>query len=291
MLVYGYFLLSIYTGNHLSICIFVHFRWGFVTHGCIDGASRLITYLSCGTNNRSSTVLSLFVQACVKYGLPTRARCDHGGENVKVGLFMNLLRAPDSTNGIITGVSVHNQRIERLWRDVFLQIISVFYGIFYKLEDEGKLDSENSTHLYALQRVFLPRIQHHLRRFQIAWNNHGIRTEHQKTPEQLWLAGMLQNINSGHTAVNYVFSQDVPCVSKNLSNSLEHFGLNLEQFNNMEDTNGNMELPRNTIDLPVGEVDDIFNEILLESGDLEPKCLYSIFVDKLEEAISEIAIE
>ena len=33
-------------------------RWGFVIHGCIDGFSRIITFLRCSTNNRSDTVMS-----------------------------------------------------------------------------------------------------------------------------------------------------------------------------------------------------------------------------------------
>lgn len=34
-------------------------RWGFVVHGCIDGFSRMITYLKCATNNKASTVLDI----------------------------------------------------------------------------------------------------------------------------------------------------------------------------------------------------------------------------------------
>lgn len=37
-------------------------RWGFVIHGCIDGFSRIITFLRCSTNNRSDTVMSYFVR-------------------------------------------------------------------------------------------------------------------------------------------------------------------------------------------------------------------------------------
>ncbi|CAL8406534.1 unnamed protein product [Arctogadus glacialis] len=47
-------------------------RWGFVTHGAIDGYSRLITYLSCSTDNRSTTVLSQFLKATCLYALPSR---------------------------------------------------------------------------------------------------------------------------------------------------------------------------------------------------------------------------
>lgn len=38
-------------------------RWGLVIHGCIDGYSRLVTYLRCATNNRANTVLLNFLNA------------------------------------------------------------------------------------------------------------------------------------------------------------------------------------------------------------------------------------
>ena len=37
----------------------------------------------------------------------------------------------------ITGRSVHNQRIERFWRDLFSGCISLFYNLFYMLEDRN----------------------------------------------------------------------------------------------------------------------------------------------------------
>lgn len=87
-------------------------RWAFVTHGCIDGFSRIITFLKCNVDNRSSTVLTEFVSACSYYGLQSRVRSDHVNENTQMALFLNLLR-----NGShhITGKSTHDQRIVRLW--------------------------------------------------------------------------------------------------------------------------------------------------------------------------------
>lgn len=42
-------------------------RWRFVVHGCVDGFSRMIPYLSCANNNRAATVLSLFRKATTEF--------------------------------------------------------------------------------------------------------------------------------------------------------------------------------------------------------------------------------
>ena len=38
----------------------------------------------------------------------------------------------------ITGSSVHNQRIERLWRDLWNAVACDFYYTFQEMEDQGK---------------------------------------------------------------------------------------------------------------------------------------------------------
>ena len=83
----------------------------------------------------------------------------------------------------LTGKSVHNQKIERLLRDVYSKVLQVFYQTFYALADSWALDPGNQPHTYCLQHVSLPLINE-LERRRVIHNSQGVRPGH-RTPEQL----------------------------------------------------------------------------------------------------------
>ncbi len=166
-------------------------RWRFVIHGSIDGFSRTIIYVACTDNNRSETVLQLFTDSIRHYGVPNHVRSDHGGENVEVWRYMIAAHNNDYSC-VITGSSVHNERIERLWRDVHRCVGSVFSQIFRSLESDGLLDPLNEVDLYCLHLIFLPRINKCISGFVDSWNHHPLSTEGNRTPYQLFFEGMLQ---------------------------------------------------------------------------------------------------
>ncbi|XP_062588654.1 uncharacterized protein LOC134250306 isoform X2 [Saccostrea cucullata] len=175
-------------------------RWNIVVHGGIDGYSRMITYLRASSCNTSKGAACFFLKGVNRYGIPSRVRADSGREFVDVGRFMTAINGTDR-GSFITGKSVHNQRIERLWRDVYMKVLVIYYRLFHYMEDKQVLDVNNPVHRFALHYTFIPRIDAALKDWSIVHNNHRLRTENNKTPQMIWLESLAFNANSNSTAV------------------------------------------------------------------------------------------
>lgn len=171
-------------GNHKLI------KWRFVIHGCIDAYSRTVVFLHCSDNNRASTVLASFTRACEDYGLPTKICTDLGGENIETWRYM--IEQQETPSAVITGSSTHNERVERLWRDVYRCVGVLFADTFRQLECEGNLDSLNEIDLFCLHYVFKPRINSTLKAFRESWNNHSLSSCNNQTPNQLFISGAVR---------------------------------------------------------------------------------------------------
>lgn len=68
---------------------------------------------------------------------------------------------------VVTGSSIHNQRIERLWRYACM----------------------NEVDIFCLHQVYLPRVNDFLHQFAENWNN--LSSEHSQTPNQLFIEGIV----------------------------------------------------------------------------------------------------
>ena len=144
----------------------------------IDGYSRMVVALRCANNNEASTVLQLFQEAVELYGLPSRLRSDRGSENVDVADFMIAQRGA-GRGSFICGRSVHNQRIECMWRDVFSGCTMLYYQLFYYMEENDILNVDDELQLFCLHYIFLPRINKNI------WNHHPLGTESNLSPLQI----------------------------------------------------------------------------------------------------------
>lgn len=207
-------------------------KWKLVTHGGIDGFSRLITFLRCSNNNTSETC---FMKATHQFGTPSRVRSDHGTENVGVWRFMEEVRG-SGRNSYIAGRSVHNCRIERLWRDVYTSVASTYAAY---MEQEGILNPDTDADIFCLHYIFIPRINNSLSSFKEAWKNHPLSTEGNRSPLQLYTGGSLGNP---------LFEEEV---------DLTTYGVDYETLSDETEGEESVVVPVVDVGLSAAELDDL----------------------------------
>ena len=88
-------------------------------------------------------------------------------------------------NSFIAGSSTRNQRIGRLWCDVFRCVCQHFYYKFDAVEERSILDVENPIDLFCLHLVFTEKINNSLQEFKQMFNNHRLSTGKEWTPNQI----------------------------------------------------------------------------------------------------------
>jgi len=171
-------------------------RWKFVIAGGVDGFSRFVVYLKCIDNNRAITLCGCFLEAVQKYGKPLNVRSDQGMENLEIAEYMLA-----NGRNMVTGKSTHNQRVERMWKDIYEGVLCSYYVVFYYMEDEGLLDPLNDCHIFSLHFVFMPNINQKLSIWNEAWSNHRLRTVN-SSPRRLFLAGAINaDISNGQPTI------------------------------------------------------------------------------------------
>lgn len=103
-------------------------------------------------------------------------------------LFLFFFYVYTEKTSYITGRSVHNQRIKRLWRDVWCAVTSNYYAAFQYLQKIGALDPDNEKDLICLHYVMVPRLNVDLNLFRWVWDRHPLSSEGNRSPQQLWVS-------------------------------------------------------------------------------------------------------
>ena len=105
---------------------------------------------------------------------------------------------------------------------VYSKVLQVYYQTFHALEGSRALDPGNPLHIYCLQHVCLPLINAELERLRVVHNNQGVRTEGHRTPEQLWLSGILSQRGSSGTAIqNSMAEHDIAAIAQSVCHVLD----------------------------------------------------------------------
>ena len=97
----------------------------------------------------------------------------------------------------------------------------------------------NEIHLYALQYVFLPRINESLEEFKNQWNHHNLRTSQHLTPLALWHTGML-NMHEESSIIDW-----------------ETYGVDTDSSMIETDTNNNVVVPTYETELSEQELQEL----------------------------------
>ncbi|KAF9016175.1 hypothetical protein BDZ89DRAFT_1217857 [Hymenopellis radicata] len=126
----------------------------------------------------------------------------------------------------IWGRSVHNIRIERLWRDVTRGFGKKWKTFLKDLEKNFGLNPDLDEHIWLLHFLFLGGLNDDASAWAEAWNSHKlrIRDERSRSPRDMFLFGVLQN---GYRNLAETFNPDSEAIA-----NLDYYGVD---WDDMED--------------------------------------------------------
>jgi len=156
--------------------------YGFPIHGCIDGYSRKMIWLTfVKSNNDPYTVGKLYFDAVEEMGrAPNRVRTDCGTENVFISASQCFLRRDHNDDHAgekahIYGSSHHNQRIEAWWSQFRKMKTQYMMTFFRKMVTSGEYNADDEIQKACIQFCFGDLIQSELDNCKEFWNSHYIR--------------------------------------------------------------------------------------------------------------------
>ncbi|KAK0490172.1 hypothetical protein EDD18DRAFT_1080622 [Armillaria luteobubalina] len=95
-------------------------------------------------------------------------------------------------NSYIWGRSMHNTRVERMWRDTTVAFSNKWKGFFYVLEGSHLLNLLLNQHVWLLHFLFLGKIDGDCQKWANHWNNHKLSLHGcSASPLQIWMESQL----------------------------------------------------------------------------------------------------
>ena len=164
--------------------------FGFEIHGCIDGYSRRVLWLSIIRSNKDpKEVCNLFANylAVIK-GVPRKFVADRGTENVFIVGSQRFHRRnhEDDLAGHLSflfGKSIANQRREAFWSQFRRSCADWWIQFFKGLVHNGVYNNTDFLQMECFKFAFFPVIQKELENIKDNWNSHRIRKSLQSSNE------------------------------------------------------------------------------------------------------------
>ena len=115
-------------------------------------------------DKKAETVLGAYQRAVERFGRPRRVRFDKGAEGRLIALhqiwyWYSQGRKPLDSGSFITGRSINNTRIERMWRDFTEGPGKELIELFEKWEKEGIYIPYNDFYTFVLHAVMMKRVR------------------------------------------------------------------------------------------------------------------------------------
>lgn len=196
--------------------------WGFHIHGCIDGYSRKILWLSVLRSNKlPDGPASLYLDTVANMGgCPVEVITDLGTENGLLAGMQSFFRDNADAHRYVT--SQRNQRIE-CWWSFFSKHQSKWWRNFFRdLETKGILDTSSELSMECLWFCFSDLLQNELDTIKNHWNTHYIRRSRHDTvsgrPDSLYF---LPHLHNAVNNMNSVPQRDIEYVSTHIIDKIE----------------------------------------------------------------------
>ncbi|CAC5418346.1 unnamed protein product [Mytilus coruscus] len=120
--------------------------------------------------------------------------------------------------------------LKRRWVEIWNNVVNEYYDLFTFLEYRGVRDITDEEDI-ILHFVFLPRLNHSLEQTRFQNSNHGLSTETHRSPNALFVTGILNSMNSECIALRDLLSEP------NTSAANENIPLQTQEDDTNEDDN------------------------------------------------------